>query len=88
MNNIELTPKEIRAIESSDAYFVIGVKDGKHFTIAKGKLDTEEKNVEEITQGMLGCINLFLKQRVGNGLIIVATVVNAVKNFPELLKSE
>lgn len=87
MSKMELTPAEIRLIEKSEGYFIIGVKEGKHFTIAKGVHESDETNIGHITQGMLGCINTFLKQgNQGNGLILVALVVNAIKSFPELLK--
>jgi len=89
MNKMELTPSEIRLIEKSEAYFIIGVKEGKHFTIAKGVNESDETNIEHITQGMLGCINTFFKQgNQGNGLIVVATVINALKSFPDKFKNK
>ena len=82
---MKLTKEVIEEIESSDAYYVITVKDKTNFTYMDGKYADKKTVMAHIVQGMLGTIDDFLKDRkASNSMLLTLLVRMAIKAFPEL----
>ena len=52
---MKLEKNTLKAIENSDAFFVIGIKNGIHFTAIDGNMDLENI-MASLSAGMLGAV--------------------------------
>lgn len=80
---MKLEKNTIKAIENSDAFFVIGIKNGTHFTAIDGSMELENMMVS-LSEGMLGVVEHVIKGEGINGLPLVALIKAANEKFPEI----
>ena len=84
---MKIDKRLIKAMEDSDAYYVICVNGDTHITAIDGKTNNDLKTVHKLVQAMLGSISKCIdKKEWNNSQPLLITIIEAIKRWPVLKK--